>query len=532
MKLYKIMVVDDEEEIRLGVINKVNWEEYGFEVVGDAENGQEALEMAEKLAPDVVMTDIKMPFLDGLELGEKLSEIMPSTKLIIFSGSDELEYAHKAIKINVFEYVLKPINSIEIIEILKKLKDKLDKEYNQKRNVEILKKHYLESIPVLREQYLVSALEGRMIKERWEEDAGKLGLNFIKRFLAVALINIDGTTILEEEENNIGLLLISIKNMVDEILVNYCDFVSFPYSDKIVVLATFEEKSEINNLLKGLNEVSRVYQCVFANTISSGIGRVYEDIMDIRYSYKTAETALSYRPILGNGKAIYIDDVEPNYDIQLKFEEQEENSLLNSIKLSSKEEIEETINRIFKKVEKDLVDLNKYRVYLMEIMTAILRLLQDYNINFDEVFGDNFNCYSYLSKADSINDIKSWFIEKSIKINKLIKKDRVNSSKMLIEKAKAYIKENYSDPEISVERLCSELHVSPTYFSTIFKKETDMNFVSYLTNIRLEEAVKLLNTTDDKTYIIARKVGYLEANYFSYVFKKQYGISPSKYRKR
>jgi len=420
---------------------------------------------------------------------------------------------------------------MEIIEILKKLKNKLDKEYDEKRNVEILKKHYLESIPVLREQYLVSALEGRMSKERWEMDAGKLGLNLIKKYLAVALINIDGTTVLEEEENNIGLLLISIKNMVDEIIINYCDFISFPYSDKIVVLATFEEKTGVYNLLRGLDEVSRLFQCVFASTISAGIGRVYEDIMDIRYSYKTAETALNYRPILGNGKAIFIDDVEPNKDIQLKFDEQEENSLLNSIKLSSEEEIKEVINKIFEKVEKDLVSLNKYRVYIMEVMTSILRLVQDYNINFDEVFGENFNCYSYLSKLDSINDIKSWFLEKSIKINKLIKNERVNSSKMLVEKAKAFIKENYSDSEISVEKLCSKLHVSPTYFSTIFKKETDMNFVNYLTNIRLEEAVRLLNTTDDKTYVIARKVGYAEANYFSYVFKKHYGISPSKYRK-
>ncbi|MDZ5034994.1 AraC family transcriptional regulator, partial [Clostridium perfringens] len=123
------------------------------------------------------------------------------------------------------------------------------------------------------------------------------------------------------------------------------------------------------------------------------------------------------------------------------------------------------------------------------------------------------------------------FIEKAIKLNEFIKKERVNSSKLLVEKAKEYIKNNYSDYEISVEKLCSKLHVSPTYFSTIFKKETNMSFVNYLTDIRLEEAIKLLNTTDDKTYIIALKVGYQEANYFSYVFKKKFGISPSRYRK-
>ena len=146
--------------------------------------------------------------------------------------------------------------------------------------------------------------------------------------------------------------------------------------------------------------------------------------------------------------------------------------MLNSIKLSSEEEIKEVINKIFEKVEKDLVSLNKYRVYIMEVMTSILRLVQDYNINFDEVFGENFNSYSYLSKLDSINDIKSWFLEKSIKINKLIKMKELTPSKMLlVEKAKAFIKENYSDSEISVEKLCSKLHESNIFFNYLQKKQ-------------------------------------------------------------
>ena len=107
----------------------------------------------------------------------------------------------------------------------------------------------------------------------------------------------------------------------------------------------------------------------------------------------------------------------------------------------------------------------------------------------------------------------------------------MRSSSLIVESAKEYIRKNYMDHDISVEKLCDSIHVSPTYFSTIFKKETDMNFVNFLTEVRLEEAVKLLNTTADKTYVIADKIGYEEANYFSYVFKKKFGVSPSKYRK-
>lgn len=537
MSLYRIMIVDDEEEIRLGIIKKIDWEANGFVVVGDAENGQDALEKAEKLQPDVIMTDIKMPFMDGLELGKKLVEIMPSTKIIVFSGCDDFEYAHKAIKINVIEYVLKPINSIELIEVLKRLKVQLDREYDEKRNLEILYKHYVESLPVIREQFLVGAIEGRISENQWIEQSEKLGIDFKAKYLSVALIHADGTLISKEETNNISiqkesaLISISAKKIVDENMQNYCDFISFPYSDMVIVIGNFEEKEDILLFIKGINEVCKIYERIMGLTISAGVGYAYNNPSEIRFSYRAAQSALEYRFILGTGKAIYIDDVEPDNSIQLQFDEQEEQLMLNAIKISSEEEIEMIIDKLFSKIEDLLLPFNKYRIYLMEIMTSLLKLVQSYNLDISEIFGENFNCYSYLDSFDSIHEAKKWFVTKAIKVNVYIKRERINSSMLLVEKAKQYIRENYSDYDLSVEKLCSKLHVSPTYFSTIFKRETEMNFVNFLTTVRLEQAVKLLNTTDDKTYIIADKVGYPEANYFSYVFKRKFGVSPSKYRK-
>lgn len=540
MDLYRIMVVDDEEEIRLGIIKKIDWESNGFVIVGDAENGQDALEKAEKLQPDVIITDIKMPFMDGLELGKKLSELMPSTKIIIFSGCDDFEYAHRAIKINVIEYILKPINSMELIEVLKKLKIQLDNEYDEKRNLQTLYKHYIESLPVIRQQFLVGAIEGRISENQWEEQCEKLDINLKENYLSVALIHVDGILISEEDdEENDGasikkdssLISISIKRIVDENMSKYCKFISFPYSDAIVVIGNFEEKDDILVFIKGINEVCKIYKRIIGLTISAGVGYVYNNSSEIRFSYRSAQSALDYRFVLGTGKAIYIDDIEPDNSIQLQFDEQEERLMLNAIKISSEKEITEIIDKLFRKIEESLLPLNRYKIYIMEIMTSILKLVQAYNLDIDNIFGENFNYYSYLEMFDSINEAKEWFTKKAIKVSISIKRERINSSMLLIEKAKQYIKENYSDYDVSVEKLCSELHVSPTYFSTIFKRETEMNFVNYLTTVRLEQAVKLLNTTDDKTYMIADKVGYPEANYFSYVFKKKFGVSPSKYRK-
>ncbi|MVX62485.1 response regulator [Clostridium chromiireducens] len=537
MSLYRIMIVDDEEEIRLGIIKKIDWESNGFIVVGDAENGQDALEKAEKLQPDVIMTDIKMPFMDGLELGKKLVELMPSTKIIVFSGCDDFEYAHKAIKINVVEYVLKPINSIELTEVLVRLKEQLDREYNEKRNLETLYKYYIKSLPVIREQFLVGAIEGKINEGQWNEQAENLGIDFKYENFAVALIHADGKINIEESESNMSiqneltLTPISIKKIIDENMDKYCKFVSFLYSNMVVVIGNLQNKEDILLFIKGINEVCKIYKRIMNLTISSGIGYVYNNTSEIRYSYRSAQSALDYRFVLGTGKAIYIDDVEPDNSIQLQFDEQEERAMLNAIKISSEDEIAITIENLFKKIEDLLLPFNQYRIYFMEIITSILKLVQTYNLDVEELFGKNFDCYSFLEGFNSINEVREWFVQKAVKVNIYIKRERINSSMLLIEKAKQYIKDNYSDYDVSVEKLCSELHVSPTYFSTIFKRETGMNFVNYLTTLRLEEAVKLLNTTDDKTYMIAEKVGYPEANYFSYVFKKKFGVSPSKYRK-
>lgn len=148
MAYYKVLLADDEKEIRQGIIQKIDWEANGFILAGDASNGREALELAEKIHPDVVMTDIKMPFMSGLELGEILAVEMPLTKLVLFSGFDDFEYAKQAIKINASEYILKPVDSKEVTTLLQKLKKQLDHEMKERRDVEILRQNYIQSLPL------------------------------------------------------------------------------------------------------------------------------------------------------------------------------------------------------------------------------------------------------------------------------------------------------------------------------------------------------------------------------------------------
>ena len=165
MDLYRIILVDDEEEVRKSIIRKIDWTSVGFTVVGDAENGEEALEKIEGLEPDVVLTDIRMPYMDGLTLAERIRQKYPSMKIVIFSGYDDFEYAKRAIKLNVTEYILKPVNVEELTAILKRIKTNLDEEIEQKRNVTLLRENYRKSLPILREQFLKDLISRPMEKE-------------------------------------------------------------------------------------------------------------------------------------------------------------------------------------------------------------------------------------------------------------------------------------------------------------------------------------------------------------------------------
>lgn len=526
MEYYRIMIVDDEEEMRKGIIKKIDWKGNGFQVIADAENGFAALEMAEQMRPDVIFTDIKMPFMDGLEFGAKLKKIMPSVKLIILSGFDDFEYAKQAIKINVTEYILKPISSVELTRVLKNLKQQLDLEFDEKRNIELLRKNYLESLPIIREQFYVNILEGRLNQSQIKEKAEIYNINLDSKFFTVGLVQIGESKNIERE-----LIPISVKRVIDDSMDNYCDFLSLFYSDKIAVIILFNDKRQISNIVNGTNEICKNVKRILGVTISIGIGSICTNAVELKSSLEGAKNALDYQIILGDDRAIYIGDVEPDISLTIQLEEKDSNMMLTAIKLGSDKEIENVISYLLRHFDDQYISLNQYQIYMAEIVTCILKVIRNHNIEISKIFGKDLDCYNYVNQMTSLEDVKKWLIETCIKISSLIKHERIRSAKMLTENAKQYVQEHYSEFDLSVDKICSHLHVSPAYFSTIFKKETSMSFITYLTNVRMETALNLLNTTDDKTYMIAEKVGYSEANYFSYVFKKQFGVSPTKYRK-
>lgn len=539
MKYYKILLVDDESEIRDGMIQKLDWHALGYDVAAAAENGVEALELAEQVQPEVIMTDIRMPFMDGLEFIEKVIEQLPAVKIIVFSGFDDFEYAQKAINLGVEEYILKPVSAKQLEESLVKLKTKMDEELETKRDIAMLRKNYNDSVPILKEQFLVSLIEGRLLPRQIEQWLDKYSLLFAYPYKAVVVLSASDNSLTDYKKNiftgSEELIPIAVKNTAEGIVGKYHELHSFFYSNYIILVVALQWESQISLLCQEVNEACREGWRVTSADVTAGIGGVYTRWEELKYSFKEAENALEYSTLLRKeGRlAAYIKDVEPeDTTVRLQLEEPDERMLLNAIKGNDSEKVRRQIERFFARLEQARLPFYQYQMYIMEILTVLMKLINVYQLETKTVFDGESNYVEAVLGLYSLEEIKNWFISTCSRVGRLIQKERMASGEKIIEKAKQYVEENYADADLSVESICENLHISAAYFSTIFKKETGVNFISYLTDIRMKHAMKLLDTTDDKTYLIAAKAGYTEPNYFSYAFKKHVGMSPSKYRKR
>lgn len=534
--MYKVLLVDDEPEVIMAVIKKMDWTQLGFEVIGYAQNGEEALEMAEAVPPDVVMTDIKMPFMDGLTLSRKLKDIYAGLKVIIFSGFDEFEYAREAIKLEVEEYILKPMKLDELRDIFVRIRNLLDKERSEKVNIDKLKEYYMNSLPIMQDQFYIGLIEGRMDQTRIDnfKQNYQIKMDGPEYFVTVFQVYTKDGNREEIVEMNQELRNISIKQILDENLTEY-DFKSFLYFEQIIHITSIKMVEEIKQYTDRVDKICKLVERMLGVQVVAGIGRMQKELVYLRLSYDGAKNAAFYRGVSEGSRATYIEELQPVSNDLMNYEQhdlQEKISDIKSeIKMGDKETLVEEIDKFVDILKEQSVTIPKLRIILMNVVTELFKLAGSYNIDITTIFGENLDMYQQILHFNTMEEVKNWLNEICLAVRRCISKERRNTANVIIDKAVKYIEENFSDSTLSIEKICSEINVSSAYFSTIFKRETGKTFLNYLTELRMEKAISLLDGTEEKTYIISEQVGYAEPNYFSYVFKKRYGMAPSKYRR-
>lgn len=526
-ELYKIILVDDEDEVRGRISSKIS-KEMGFEIVGNAGNGFDALELIEKHKPDVVLTDIKMPFVDGIELATTIKSDFPSIKVAFITGHDEFEYAREAINLNVVGYLTKPITQGRINKFLTQLKIELDKEYKEKYDIDNLKLNYEKNIPIVVENYFRSLLVGNEILPKDIDLLNTHSVNLSEGSFLVTYIECE---MLYKTGNSLqhNQLKMSIINLVQKILDTRYEYYQFLYETGIVLVVKTKGPRFLRDIDHYFFELIQSSKKYLDTSIVLGVSRMYEGYNKLSIAYQESRKAIEFSGFMNVGKIIYINEVEFANYIQISLSENEVKNLEYCIKYKSKIEIEEMIDSYHHKAlsfNDKIIDFDQYSITLTSIL---INYANSYNVNMKKINDDDI--LTIVNNLKNVDSLFEFFKKNVFKIKKISLDLNQKKSDILLNHAIKYIENNYQNPEISLDGVCDYLDVSVSYLSMLIKTNKNTSFTKLLIKLRMDKAKSLLKTSDKKIIEISKECGYKEVYYFSHSFKRVVLMTPKEYRK-
>jgi two-component system response regulator YesN len=532
--MFKLILVDDEEEVRKGIIRKIDWKSFGFDVPEEAENGRDALDLIEENVPDAVITDITMPIMDGLELSAVINECYPTVKTVVLTGFDDFKFAQQAIKYGVVDYILKPALPQDFYVLLNKLKKTIEEEVSNKEDINRLRSHYVKSLPVIREKFLIQLVTGNLSKSEIDRRSHMFSICLKGNTFVVATASIDADSMQKSgyDGDDSELCKFAVLNISKEIIGKYPYGEAFFHDDNLVFIISSNEKDKNTLLTKTISILEEIHFSVLKYLkikLSIGVGSISASVDKLKESYKNALSALEYKRLIGIDKVIYIEDLEPQITDDIVFDEEKEARLISSIKFGSKNDVLIAVQEIFDDIVNPTMSLKDYQLYFLEIVVSISKLSRKSQLDIGQLFGTS-NLNAEISKYTTIDEFKEWIEGACVNLRNSISNKMRTKTQLLLEKAKDYIRLNYSDDTLSLQKLADHLYISVCYLSLIFKKEADETFLKYLIRVRLDAAKDLLTSSDLQIAEIGEKVGYPDINYFSFFFKKNVGMSPREYR--
>lgn len=531
--MYRLLIVDDEALVREAIQEGMNWEALGLVCVGACEDGIEALEFIEREKPDIVMTDIGMPFMNGIELTRELSVRFPDVKVVILTGYDEFEYAQQALKMQVADYILKPVTAAEMEEILLRLVEQLDNENRHKRDYEKLKHQLKESMPLLKERFLERLVTSSMTLKQKRESCGYFQIDWDRSFLIELAIDVDELILkLPPTPSDDELFRFAIYNIAKEITEkNVGTEVFRERGNRVLVLLSGTDPEalceEAGAAAEELHTAITTYLPVKA---SIGIGHTCRLEDNVALVHRSALSALDYRYVIGTNEIIRISDMERQKRPELLPAVTWENELITKLKTGTPQEMDEWIGRLFTTFRKQLFPIDVCYIYLQRFVLTLMHTLYEMESDTDQVFSEADNPVAEISRLAALDEIEIWMKKLCGKAVTVIRSMREDHSVLQIEKAMAYVRLHYTDPDLSLKTVCKHVSMSSSYFSTLFRMNTGSTFVEYVIHERMEKAKELLKLTSMRSYEIAYAVGYSDPQYFSSAFKKHAGDTPTDFR--
>ncbi len=533
--MVKIFLVEDEKIVREGIKNGIPWEKYGFEFAGEASDGELAYPLILKSRPDILLTDIRMPFMDGLELAEMVKKEIPGIHIMFFSGYNDFEYAKRAIKIGASDYLLKPVTSAQLLEALERMSDAVMQERSERG-------------------YKLEFLKQQEERKRMERDrlfdtilSGKMGLQEIllkgqehNLSLSVPLYNLilfqakDSGS--QEQYSGEGVIF---DERLKEELDSREDVIGFNRLTEgyafLVMGNDPEDLEQKVSLWKQL--LVRLVRNCHGLEYFGGIGMPVPRLGEIKACFKAASRAyacrymLEYNQFLTAEEAIRLHDDSQRISVAgMDMNRLSRDIVPNFLKNGSAPEVKYFVEEYVDACGNNFKSLIFRQYILMDVYLAVVEFVTQLGFEPEQVIKEIGEVQALQPSAGSEESAVSYIrtiLSKAIALRNTCSRKKY---RQVLDKARDYMGAHYQDEDISLNTVASTVNISPNHFSTIFSQEMGITFVEYLTKLRMDMARELLLKTDLRTSEIGYEVGYKDPHYFSYLFKKTHGITPKAFR--
>lgn len=540
MNEIKVFLVEDEMVIRRGIKNSIDWEKEGYIFCGEASDGELAYPMIIKEKPDILITDIRMPFMDGLELCKLVKKELPNIKILILSGYDEFDYAKEAIRLGVTEYLLKPISSGKLLEALNWVSESIRREKEDKDLVRKYMEEMRENTGHEKQKFFEQMIAGNLSMADALETGKKYEMNLSAGMYNLLLFRFT----LGEENRKSGELLGEAEYAIEK-LTERLEYV-FEFQRGVegwafLLMADNEEQmsERVKELSKDLEEIMKNYSTI---AYFGGIGQPVARLRELEESFREAERALAARFTMELNRIISVEDIRmaQNVDTLDDIEitsfgeiEKTRTMLEKFLNNGAEDEIDEFVDVYINELpEENLKSVLMRQYIIMDAYIVMMSFCEKIEGIEGEMQAQSEELKNSMKTIQTLEEIKNYIrmlLKKIIGVRDTISGRRYSD---IIEIAKDQIRKTYMSDEISLNTIAAEVGMSPSYFSSIFSKEMGKTFVEYLTEIRMDRAKELLMCSSMKTSEIGYEVGYKDPHYFSYIFKKTQNCTPKEFRAR
>lgn len=534
--MYRMMIVEDEEIERGYLCRFVDWKGMGIEVVAALESGEEALELAEATEVDILLTDIKLIGISGLQLAKRLLEEKPRVKVVILSGYQEFDYAKEAVELRAFSFLTKPVDLDELGSVFRKVVERCASEESEKLEIERLYSMVEQNMPVLKSKFFDDLIQGRLSAPEIAKNLEYFGLVLTGGCYNILVTEVDSFETLTAgmEPSDVHMTIVKIMDSIHAVCGEGRSITFHIKDGRYCTVLGLDTDTPESLYPASIQLAERIQERLNAHQgldATIGVGKGVNALNELKVSFKKACDAVAFKFFMGGNQIIHYKDVYYDENSSIIDLDETGRQIVTAIGLCDRGNLDAGLVRLFDEIKTKACTDTYIRNLCINLVSKVSVMLQDMHESFAKVFGNEALVWEKLLKLDTVFDLQLWMKNIFSAVTDYLSERKSGCNKRIITDILKYVDANYHK-NISITDISREVYLSPNYISIIFKKETGEAFTNFLIRYRMEKAVQMLKETNLKVYEIGDRVGYTNTSHFCTAFKKAYGVSPNEYREK